>query len=137
MKLSDPRVKMTSEKKKDRKRRLLICLHGSGDTGRGLRNWISSLDRNFETRLRENDIDVVFPSAEPVPYSMAGGMKMNVWFDRKGLGARFPEDKRGVRRSVDRISASYSKDYTDIAVLGFSQGGCLALHLGLGPSSLW
>ena len=87
--------------------------------------------------MREHNIDVVFPSAEHIPYSMANGMRMNVWFDRKGLGATFPEDKKGVRRSVDRIASSYSKlNYTDVAVLGFSQGGCLSLHLGLGPSSL-
>ena len=124
---------MTEKKRK----KLLICLHGSGDTGSGLRDWILSEDDAFEKRMNENDIDVAFPSAEPIPYSMANGMKMNVWFDRKGLGATFPEDKKGVRRSVDRIASSYSKlNYTDVAVLGFSQGGCLSLHLGLGPSSL-
>ena len=121
----------------EKRRKLLICLHGSGDTGSGLRDWILSEDEDFENRMREHDIDVVFPSAEHIPYSMANGMRMNVWFDRKGLGATFPEDKKGVRRSVDRIASSYSKlNYTDVAVLGFSQGGCLSLHLGLGPSSL-
>jgi len=124
------------DKKKKKRRRLLICLHGSGDTGGGIRDWITSLDRDFEKTMRDNDVDIVFPSAELRPYSMAGGMEMRVWFDRKGLGAKFPEDKEGVRYSVNKIASAFDKKtYGDVSVLGFSQGGCLALHLGLGPSS--
>ena len=51
----------------------LACLHGSGDTGEGLREWIKWACPSFLTDLTAQGIDVVFPSSPTQCYTLCGG----------------------------------------------------------------
>ena len=58
----------------------VIFLHGSGDTGRGVEGWLRSLAPPEALA----PFDWEFPTAEPIPYALAGGQVASVWYDRVG-----------------------------------------------------
>merc|ERR1711938_312081 len=58
----------------------VIFLHGSGDTGRGVEGWLRSLAPPEALA----PFDWEFPTAEPIPYALAGGQVSSVWYDRVG-----------------------------------------------------
>ena len=111
-----------------------VFLHGSGDTGDGIRQWAKSVAPEL---LTDERIRFVFPSAPLRPYSLFGGAPSTVWFDRDELHPRAKEDLTGLHQSiaivhqhVDELCASGIQE-KNIFIVGFSQGGCLALHAGL------
>jgi phospholipase/carboxylesterase len=79
----------------------------------------------------------VFPHAPPRPITINGGMQMRAWFDILTLERGGPEDLTALRRSAaavgQLIDAERERGYAAerIVLAGFSQGGALALHLGL------
>lgn len=112
-------------------KQLVICLHGSGDTGEGFRKWIKNVIGNeFEEKLNKKGIKVVFPSAIPKPYTMNNKKISSVWFDRIGIGPEYPEDIIGIDTSKYFIE-KYFHGFDEISIVGLSQGGCLALHTAL------
>lgn len=59
---------------------VLIMLHGSGDTGPGMRFALRQVaDGHLVRALRERGVDVLTPSAEPRSYFQAPGQKSSVW----------------------------------------------------------
>ena len=68
--------------KNDVIKKVIVFLHGSGDTGDGVSQWLESL--GVKEHLFE-DTAIVFPSAPPRPYSMYGGEISTVWHDRYGV----------------------------------------------------
>ena len=111
-----------------------VFLHGSGDTGDGIQEWARSVAPQL---LADPMIRFVFPSAPLRPYSLSGGVPSTVWFDRDELHPRAKEDLTGLDQScaivhqhVDELRASGIQE-NNIFIVGFSQGGCLALHAGL------
>ena len=67
-------------------------LHGSGDTGAGAERMMNYVwDGQFITEMAEHKISVEYPTAPPIPYTIAQGQVMNVWFDRKSLSPKAPE----------------------------------------------
>lgn len=125
----------TTEKKYDgysnKPKQLVICLHGSGDTGEGFRKWIKHVIGNeFEETLDKKGIKVIFPSAIPKPYTMNGKKINSVWFDRIGIGPEYPEDTVGIDISKSLIEKHF-EGFDEVSIVGLSQGGCLALHTGL------
>jgi phospholipase/carboxylesterase len=116
---------------------LIVVLHGSGDSGAGVREWIRAVLPSFETRLAALGATVCFPSAPRIPYTLAGGEQIPVWFDRVALHPSGAEDVAGVAASCGQVSALIVEHRVrfasaKVAVVGFSQGGCLALHCGSG-----
>eukprot|EP00904_Undaria_pinnatifida_P011588 jgi/Undpi1/755/HiC_scaffold_10.g04219.m1 len=120
----------------------VIFLHGSGDTGQGVRQWLEAASSGkFERSLKELGLaPVLFPTAPETPYTLAGGMPSTVWFDRHKLSPGFPQDRAGVLRSLRQIEEEVRKledegvPSTRVFVGGFSMGGCLALEvLGYQP----
>ncbi|CAN0592844.1 unnamed protein product, partial [Laminaria digitata] len=83
----------------------VIFLHGSGDTGRGVRQWLESASGGtFERSLGELGLaPVLFPTAPETPYTLAGGMPSSVWFDRQRLSPGSPQDRAGVLRSLRQV----------------------------------
>ncbi len=77
----------------------------------------------------------VLPRAPVRPVTLNGGVPMRAWFDILGLGPGFPEDEAGIRASAREIEALLARERargsTRLAVGGFSQGGALALHVGV------
>ena len=61
----------------------VIFLHGSGD--------VDVWDGQFITEMVVHKISVECPTVTPIPYTIAQGQVMNVWFDRKSLSPKAPE----------------------------------------------
>uniref|UniRef100_A0A8C2R6V9 palmitoyl-protein hydrolase n=1 Tax=Capra hircus TaxID=9925 RepID=A0A8C2R6V9_CAPHI len=66
----------------------LIFLHGSGDSGQGLRTWIKQV---LNQDLTFQHIKVIYPTAPPRPYTPLKGGISNVWFDRLKISNDCPE----------------------------------------------
>lgn len=116
----------------------IIFLHGSGDSGEGLRDWLDSTTSGaFRRRLEAAKIAAVFPSAPETYYTLAK-TAMPVWFDRQAMAYEAPEDAAGVARSVAQVDAEVEKlvaggvPLQRIGVAGLSMGGCVALHVAYG-----
>lgn len=107
----------------------VIFLHGLGDTGHG---WASAM-----AGIRAPHMKVICPTANPLPVSLNGGMKMPAWFDIKGLDMNSPEDSPGITKATAYVHSLIEKEISEgipserIIVGGFSQGGALALRAAL------
>uniref|UniRef100_A0A7S3PHF1 Phospholipase/carboxylesterase/thioesterase domain-containing protein n=1 Tax=Aplanochytrium stocchinoi TaxID=215587 RepID=A0A7S3PHF1_9STRA len=116
---------------------LVIFLHGSGDTGPGVRDWVNQY--SFESRLGSVGVSVQFPTATPRPYTLWGGETGTVWMNRLGLNPDAEEETTSIKESMSKIDGIIDKALEEklvsspsrIFVGGFSQGGCLALYIGL------
>ncbi|CAN0430679.1 unnamed protein product, partial [Ectocarpus fasciculatus] len=127
-----------------RRRGAVIFLHGSGDTGRGVRDWLSSASGGkFDRAIAELGLgEVVYPTAPERRYTLAGGAPSTVWFDRERLTPGSRQDRAGVLRSlrqqvedeVRKLEAA-GVPRSGVFVGGFSMGGCLALE-ALGAEGL-
>lgn len=83
----------------------MIFLHGSGDTGRGVREWLSSASGGkFEQALADLGLGpVVYPTAPERRYTLAGGAPSTVWFDRERLHPGSRQDRAGIQRSLRQV----------------------------------
>ncbi|CAD6994791.1 unnamed protein product [Ceratitis capitata] len=111
----------------------LIFLHGSGDTGSNLVQWIRFLlgrDMDF------GHIKVIYPTAPLQPYTPLSGEQSNVWFDRRAISIDVLENRKSISQIYDKINdiinneAELGITSNRIVVGGFSMGGALALHTG-------
>ncbi|CAM9364137.1 unnamed protein product [Ectocarpus sp. 6 AP-2014] len=126
-----------------RRRGAVIFLHGSGDTGRGVRDWLSSASGGkFDRAIAELGLgEVVYPTAPERRYTLAGGAPSTVWFDRERLSPGSRQDRAGVLRSLRQVEDEVRKledagvPRSGVFVGGFSMGGCLALE-ALGAEGL-
>ena len=114
------------------KKPVIIFCHGSGDTGQGVQAWVESLVPHSSML---HQFDWIFPTAEPIPYQLNGGMVSSVWYDRVGgFDPSFPEQTASVEKSTDRLMAllddllqQHGQDYSRrIIIGGFSMGGAIA-----------
>ncbi|KAK2854700.1 hypothetical protein Q7C36_006569 [Tachysurus vachellii] len=110
----------------------VIFLHGSGDTGQGLRAWVRDVltqDMAFE------HIRVIYPTAPARPYTPMQRALSHVWFDRYKISRDCPEHLESIEEMCsnlgavvqDEIQAGLPKHRMIIG--GFSMGGAMALHL--------
>ncbi|CBN76593.1 GI23857 [Ectocarpus siliculosus] len=126
-----------------RPRGAVIFLHGSGDTGGGVRDWLSSASGGkFDRAIAELGLgEVVYPTAPERRYTLAGGAVSTVWFDRERLSPGSRQDRAGVLRSLRQVEDEVRKledagvPRSGVFVGGFSMGGCLALE-ALGAEGL-
>ncbi|XP_018327450.1 lysophospholipase-like protein 1 [Agrilus planipennis] len=109
----------------------VIFLHGSGDSGKGIMEWIQSLVQNFSLP----HINFIFPTAPPKKYTPLNGQISNVWFDRFDIRPDVPEHLETLDSTAEEIKSLIMKEVSHgtslnrIVVGGFSMGGALALHL--------
>jgi phospholipase/carboxylesterase len=79
----------------------------------------------------------IFPHAQPRPVTINNGFVMRAWYDILGLGPGRLEDELGIRGSERAVVAYIEKEIaagiapSRIVIAGFSQGGAIALQLGL------
>ncbi|KAM6467611.1 lysophospholipase-like protein 1 [Liasis olivaceus] len=110
----------------------VIFLHGSGDTGQGVRDWIKQV---LKQDLSFQHIKVIYPTAPARPYTPMRGSLSTVWFDRYKISNDCPEHTE----TID-VMCQALKDLIDdevkngirknrILLGGFSMGGSMALHL--------
>ena len=108
----------------------VIWLHGLGADGRDFEPIVSQLGLPRSVRW-------VFPHAPHRPVTINGGMSMRAWYDIISLDRHGPEDEKGIRASAKAVGAMLATEVSrgvpeeKIVLAGFSQGGAIALHVGL------
>ncbi|KAM4632675.1 lysophospholipase-like protein 1 [Polymixia lowei] len=110
----------------------IIFLHGSGDTGQGLRAWV----RDVMVRdLAFTHIRVIYPTAPARPYTPMRGALSTVWFDRHKISRDCPEHLESINAMCSTLGAVIEDEVKAgipkhrIMIGGFSMGGAMALHL--------
>jgi phospholipase/carboxylesterase len=110
----------------------VIWLHGLGADGNDFAPIIPEL------QLPENlGIRFLFPHAPVRPISCNGGYEMRGWYDIYSLEHFEREDEAGLIDSQQRIATLIQQENQRgiacecIILMGFSQGGAVALHTGL------
>ncbi len=110
----------------------VIWMHGLGADG-----------HDFEPIVRELSLPArpgvrfVFPHAPLRPVTINQGHVMRAWYDIRALAGVRREDEAGVRQSARQIEALIARERQRgivpgrLVLAGFSQGGAMALHVGL------
>jgi phospholipase/carboxylesterase len=107
-------------------------MHGLGADCNDFASIVPQLDRP--------NTKFVFPSAPTIPVTINFGYVMPAWYDILSMewdvtGER--ESSEGILKSAEMIDAVISKEINSgvkssrIVIAGFSQGGAMALHVGL------
>lgn len=110
----------------------VIWLHGLGADGHDFEPIVPYLGLPPQTGVR-----FVFPHALMRPVTINGGMVMRAWYDIIEISASRGQDEAGIRQSADKIRALVEREVSRgipasrIILAGFSQGGAMALHVGL------
>ena len=111
----------------------VIWLHGLGADGHDFEPVVGALDLHDLPPIR-----FVFPHAPARAVTINAGYVMRAWYDivSADLCAR-REDPKGVHESAMQIEALIARENArgvanhNIVLAGFSQGGAIALHVGL------
>ena len=110
----------------------VIWLHGLGADGHDFEPIVPEL------RLPESlGVRFLLPHAPSIPVTINGGMRMPAWYDIRDLDLRTRHDPVGIARSQAQVQALIARevergiDPRRIALVGFSQGGAIALHTAL------
>ena len=122
----------------------VVFLHGLADTGDGLQSFIGgrSDPGGFSSSMAKAGIKVLFPTATPRSYRLAGGRTMSTWYDRNGLPPEAPEHAESIEDSITKLEGVLRRLESEgippsrVAVGGFSQGGGIALQLAYRGSQL-
>ncbi|HKW95575.1 MAG TPA: dienelactone hydrolase family protein [Methylomirabilota bacterium] len=110
----------------------VIWMHGLGADGHDFEPIVPELGLPAHPAIR-----FVFPHAPLRPVTINQGHVMRAWYDIRALAGVRREDEAGVRQSARQIEALIDRErHRGIAarrlvLAGFSQGGAMALHVGL------
>ena len=105
----------------------VIWLHGLGATADDFVDIVPQLDL-------PDTISFIFPQAPLSPITINNGFMMPGWFDILGFGPSIPDDETGLNETAHGIEAlieSQTIPSNKLVLAGFSQGGAMALHVGL------
>ena len=110
----------------------VICMHGLGAGADDL--------RPLAHTLQLPNVRFVFPQAPTIPVTINHGQPMPAWYDVRSMdfASAVRSDHAGVDASCDAIKnlianeqAQYGIKPEAIFLMGFSQGGSIALEIGL------
>jgi phospholipase/carboxylesterase len=107
----------------------VIALHGLGADGQDL--------APLQDMMGMRAIPWLLPDAPQLPVTVNGGMCMPAWFDILGFSPTDPVDAQGIAQSAQgiadmiQVQISTGTPAEEIVLLGFSQGGVVALHAAL------
>src|SRR5512134_4018290 len=110
----------------------VIFLHGLGDDGHGWSDIVPAL--RLPTTLH---IRFLFPHAPDMPVTVNRGYEMPAWYDIEDADFRTRSDIATLRTSRVRVERLIARERhrgiasSRIVLGGFSQGGSLALYVGL------
>jgi len=110
----------------------VVWMHGLGADGHDFEPIVPELRLPATRRIR-----FVFPHAPLRPVTINQGHVMRAWYDVRALAGVRREDEAGVRQSARQIEALLVRERQRgiaprrIVIAGFSQGGAMALHVGL------
>lgn len=116
----------------DNPRYTIIWMHGLGADGHDFEGIVPALNLPKDSPVR-----FIFPHAPTRPITINGGMVMRGWYDITGLEIVRHEDAEGLVQSAAMVSDLIQKenargiDSERIFLAGFSQGGAVALYMGL------
>jgi len=114
-----------------RARAAVIWLHGLGADGHDFEPIVPYLG------LDGLGVRFVFPHAPPRSVTINMGMRMPAWYDIRALDLDRDADRDGIEDSARRVRDLLRRENergiptNDIVLVGFSQGGAIALHVGL------
>ncbi len=110
----------------------VIWMHGLGADGHDFEPIVPFLGLPAQKALR-----FVFPHALMRPITINGGAVMRAWYDIIEISTSRGQDEAGIRHSADKIGDLVNREIergipaSRIVLAGFSQGGAMALHVGL------
>jgi phospholipase/carboxylesterase len=110
----------------------VIWMHGLGADGHDFEPIVPYLGLPHTTAVR-----FIFPHAPVRPITVNGGAVMRAWYDIIELSTAKGQDEAGIRQSTDAIKALIGREIkrgipaSRIVLAGFSQGGAMALYVGL------
>jgi len=110
---------------------VFLWLHGLGDSGAGHEQVVRLLPLPDHVSAR-----FILPHAPNRPVTVNMGAILPAWYDIKAIGGR-DHDIPGIRAAADQVSLFIDQQVDAgipadrIFVAGFSQGGCVALHIAL------
>jgi phospholipase/carboxylesterase len=108
----------------------VLWLHGLGADGSDFVPIVPALGLRTAVRF-------VFPHAPLRPVTINQGMVMRAWYDVLTLEGVRQEDETGIRESARRVEGLIAAEVAGgvaparVILAGFSQGGAIALHVGL------
>jgi phospholipase/carboxylesterase len=110
----------------------VIWLHGLGADGHDFEGIVEQLRLNAAQNVR-----FIFPNAPIQAITINGGMEMRAWYDILVMALERQVDLNGIYQSAKLIEQLIEREQNNgiaaekILLAGFSQGGVLALHVGL------
>ncbi len=110
----------------------VILLHGLGASANDFEEIADYLQRNCSQKIR-----FILPNANEIPVTINNSIKMPAWYDITGNELIDRQDEIGINNSFSEIKKLIEKEkdngvkYEKIFLGGFSQGGAMALHVGL------
>ena len=110
----------------------VLWLHGLGADGHDFAPIVPELVRPDWPGIR-----FVFPHAPVRPVTINNGVPMRAWYDIRNLSIDQRADEEGVRASMAEVDALIARERdrgvpaSRLLLVGFSQGGALALASGL------
>ena len=110
----------------------VIWLHGLGADGHDFEPLVPHLAWPGAPAIR-----YVFPHAPVRPVTVNGGMPMRAWYDILSMDSERGHDRAGIEQSISQVEALLKRECdrgipaNKIFLAGFSQGGAIALQLGL------
>jgi phospholipase/carboxylesterase len=110
----------------------IIWLHGLGADGHDFEDIAGQLHLNAAPHIR-----FIFPNAPIQPVTINGGMQMRAWYDILVMQLEREVDRNGIYQSASLIEQLIAREKDNgiasenILLAGFSQGGVIALHVGL------
>jgi len=113
-------------------RHAVIWMHGLGADGHDFEPVVPYLGLPSDAAVR-----FVFPHALMRPVTINGGAVMRAWYDITQLSTSKGQDEAGIEHSAVKIAELIEREGErgiapeNIVLAGFSQGGAMALHVGL------
>lgn len=110
----------------------IIWLHGLGADGNDFVPIIDELKLPVQPAIR-----FIFPHASERPVTINGGYIMRAWYDIYHADFNHRQDEAGIRDSQNAVGALIDREIArgisskNIYLAGFSQGGAMALQVGL------
>ncbi len=111
---------------------VVIWMHGLGADGHDFEPMVPFLGLPPDTAVR-----FIFPHALMRPITINGGAVMRAWYDIIEISNNKGQDEAGIRHSAGKIQALIDHEIrrgvpaSRIILAGFSQGGAMALYVGL------
>jgi len=110
----------------------VIWMHGLGADGHDFEPIVPHLGLPPGMPMR-----FIFPHAMMRPITINGGAVMRAWYDIIEISTTKGQDEAGIRHSAESIQTLIDQEIergipaSRIVLAGFSQGGAMALHVGL------